>query len=108
MITFYKDEGSFSSGDVVNSTLSSCFSIKNREPFREYLENKGKLDNTKEYLDELINWVNGRIKVWQSGVGDSLLKGSDKKVVPAFSKSEIQSNQKKSNIVLKSGDNRGG
>ena len=94
VIKFYKDEGSYSSGDQVNSILSSCFSLRNRECFTDNLKNKGMLDKLKKYLNEVITWVNDSIKNWQSGVGESLIRSSDKKVVSGFSKN---GNQTKSN-----------
>ena len=47
VIKLYKDEGSVSSGDMVNSILSSHFSMRNGEHFSQHLKTKGNLDNTK-------------------------------------------------------------
>ena len=73
--------------------------MKNREGFNDHLKSKGKFEKPSEYLSELIDWVNDRISIWQSGVGDSLLKGSEKKVVSAFGKMKHQVFKKGRTII---------
>ena len=49
-------------------------------------------------------WVNEHVKIWQSGVGDSLIKGGEKRVAnSAFSKNDPP---KKSNNFSNSGDSK--
>ena len=51
------------------------------------------LGNQNQYLDQLIEFVDDRIKVWQSSIGDSIVKEGGKKVFnSAFSTSEISKN----------------
>ena len=63
VVVFYKDEYSVVSGDFICTMVTKRFSVRNRERFTDHLKLVGKLDKTGFYLDELINWIAGKIKV---------------------------------------------
>ena len=65
-------ESSYASGDFICSIMTKRFSFANREKFSEHLKTVQKLDETKLHLKELISWISGRIRIWQSVMGDSL------------------------------------
>ena len=95
MVVIYKDEYSVVSGDFICTMVTKRFSVRNRERFTDHLKLVGKLDKTGFYLDELINWIAGKIKVWQSVMGDSLNQDVEKKV--GSNLVSVQHNKKKNN-----------
>ena len=76
ILKYYDVEISYSFGNFVGEILSKRFNFRNREKFTEFLRVSRNLDSPKKYLDTLISWLTSRISVWQSGVGDSLLKSN--------------------------------
>ena len=61
------------SEEVVKNIVSSRLTPKMCVEFTNYMRNSGKLENTDQYLNELLKWVNGKISFWQSSLGSNLL-----------------------------------
>ena len=61
------------SEEVVKNIVSSRLTPKMCVEFTNFMRNSGKLENTDQYLDELLKWVNGKISFWQSSLGSNLL-----------------------------------
>ena len=63
------------------------------------MKNSGKLENTDQYLNELLKWVNGKINLWQSGLGSNLLSKNNSRNVFAVT---VENDGKKKNDFLNS------
>ena len=60
--------------------------------FTNFMRNSGKLENTDQYLDELLKWVNGKITFWQSSLGSNLLpKHNYRNVCAVTAEQEVSS-----------------
>ena len=77
-------ETSYVSGDFICSLMTKQFNFTNRERFLEHLKSTQKLDNATLYLQELIEWVLDRTKIWQSAMENSLSRKDEDKKLSGF------------------------
>ena len=62
------------SGELKNHVIEKLFNFRNCERFTEHLKSNGMLDQQQKYLDQLLIRINSRIQIWQSAIGDSILR----------------------------------
>ena len=61
VINYFKMSASSFSEEVVRTIVSSRLTSKMCVEFTNYMRSSGKLENTDQYLNELLKWVNGKV-----------------------------------------------